>query len=194
MAIHDDQRDSDAPEEERADDSADRAGADERAAVGADGEASEQAEGAAADLATTDVAASMGTTRYVHAAFFSAGILAAYVSGKLVYALWNTLAAWPEAVRAVPQLLSYSEDERASIGLAIGAVVGVVGTFRIYRRDGVRAWADEVAVELSKVTWPEKDAVTSGTVVVVVASLIATAYIALLDKFWGFLTDLVYRA
>jgi preprotein translocase subunit SecE len=49
-------------------------------------------------------------------------------------------------------------------------------------------------MELAKVTWPNKKEVTSGTVVVVVASIIATIYLTLLDRFWGFVTDLVYRA
>jgi hypothetical protein len=30
--------------------------------------------------------------------------------------------------------------------------------------------------------------------VVLVASLVATAYVALLDRFWGYLTNLVYGA
>ena len=34
----------------------------------------------------------------------------------------------------------------------------------------------------------------NGTVVVLVATAIATAYVALLDRFWGFLTHLVYGA
>lgn len=187
MAIHDDQRDSDPPEEERTDDPTDEAGSA--------GERADEADAAGpAELAASDAAATLGTTRYVHAAFFAAGILAAYIAGHVVVSLWNSLAAWPEAVRAVPQLLAYSEDERASIGLGVGGVAGLVGTFRTYRKESVRTWADEVATELSKVTWPEKEAVTNGTVIVIVASLIATAYIALLDKFWGFLTDLVYRA
>jgi preprotein translocase subunit SecE len=51
-----------------------------------------------------------------------------------------------------------------------------------------------VAGELSKVTWPNRETVTNGTIVVVIASMIATAYVALLDKFWGFVTNLVYGA
>ena len=53
---------------------------------------------------------------------------------------------------------------------------------------------NEAAVELAKVTWPNKKEVTNATVVVVIASLIAVVYLALLDRFWGFVTDLVYRA
>ena len=34
----------------------------------------------------------------------------------------------------------------------------------------------------------------NGTIVVVVASLVSTIYLALLDRFWGFVTNLVYGA
>jgi preprotein translocase subunit SecE len=155
-----------------------------------DEEAVEQAEPGEPDESTTP--ASLGATKYVHAAFFVAGIIGAYLSGKLLGTLWNNLAEWPTAVRAVPHLLRYAEDERETIAMAAGALVGVIAVIQTYRKEHIRRWADEVALELSKVTWPAKDTVTNGTVVVVIASMIATVYIALLDRFWGFLTTLVY--
>ncbi len=132
--------------------------------------------------------------KYVHAAFFSAGILIAYLSSKLLALIWNELAEWPAATRAVPQLLRYAEDDRANIMLVAGAVIGIVAVIQTYRKEMIRHWADEVAGELAKVTWPTRDIVTNGTIVVVVASFIATAYIGVLDRLWGFLTNLVYGA
>ena len=61
-----------------------------------------------------------------------------------------------------------------------------------YRTERIRGWANEVALELTKVTWPNRDMVTNGTIVVVIASMIATVYVTLLDRFWGYLTQLVY--
>jgi preprotein translocase subunit SecE len=75
-----------------------------------------------------------------------------------------------------------------------GAVLGVVGVLQAYRREGVRTWADEVATELSKVSWPNREAVMNGTLVVIVASAIAAVYVAVLDRFWSFLTTWVYGA
>ena len=138
--------------------------------------------------------ADLGTQKYVHAAFFASGMLIAYLGGKILSTIWNLVAEWPDAVRAVPQLLLYGEEERGSIMLAVGALLGVVAVIQVYRKPHIRQWADEVASELSKVTWPEKDTVTSGTVVVVVTSIVAAVYIALLDRLWGFLTTLVYGA
>jgi preprotein translocase subunit SecE len=56
----------------------------------------------------------------------------------------------------------------------------------------VRAWADEVAAELAKVVWPSRKDVTNSTFIVIVASTIATVYLALLDRLWAFITNIVY--
>lgn len=137
---------------------------------------------------------SFGSERYVHAAFFVAGILAAYLSAKTIGMAWNSLAAWPDAVRAVPQLVGFAEEQRESYSLAVGAGIGTLVVVQSYRKESVRTWAGEVAAELSKVTWPTREAVMNGTLVVVVASTLATVYVTILDKIWGFLTTLVYGA
>jgi preprotein translocase subunit SecE len=63
---------------------------------------------------------------------------------------------------------------------------------QIYRREGIRQWADEVAAELAKVSWPNRETVVNGTIVCVVATALAAVYVAILDRFWSFLTTLVY--
>jgi preprotein translocase subunit SecE len=136
----------------------------------------------------------VGVERYVHAAFFSLGILVAYIGGKILLSAWNSLADWPLAVKSLPFLIQFGEDERATITLVIGAVVGVLLVLRYYRRPTVRSWATQVAGELARVTWPSKEKVTNGTIVVLVAGAVATLYIALLDRLWGYLTNLVYGA
>jgi preprotein translocase subunit SecE len=139
-------------------------------------------------------AAHLGATKYVHAAFFGAGMLGAYLSGKILFSVWNSLAEWPTAARALPFLLRYAEDDRETYTMIVGAIIGVISVIQTYRKEHIRRWADEVATELSKVTWPTKDTVTNGTIVVVAATAIATVYITLLDRLWGFLTNLVYGA
>jgi preprotein translocase subunit SecE len=180
--------------EEAADDAADEA--DERTSSDEiEAEASEDdAEDEDEERDGTTPANVGAALKYVHAAFFSAGILIAYLSSKVLAAAWNELAEWPTATRALPQLLRYAEDDRANIMLAVGAAVGIVAVVQTYRKELIRRWADEVASELAKVTWPTRDIVTNGTIVVVVASFIATAYIGVLDRLWGFLTNLVYGA
>lgn len=136
----------------------------------------------------------LGIRRYVHAAFLALGILFAYVGGKFVELTWNNLADWPDAVQRLPVLVAYPEETRESISLVAGAVLGAAIAIRLYAKASVRGFADEVANELSKVTWPNREAVLNGTVVVIVASAIATVYVAVLDRFWSFLTTLVYGA
>ncbi len=139
-------------------------------------------------------ASTLGSERYVHAAFFVAGILAAFIASKTVVLAWNSVAAWPAAVHAVPALVSYGEEQRDSIGLVAGAAIGTLTVIQAYRKENVRTWANEVAAELSKVTWPTREAVLNGTVVVVVASALATVYVTILDRIWSFLSTLVYGA
>jgi preprotein translocase subunit SecE len=139
-------------------------------------------------------ATSLGSDRYVHAAFFVGGLLLAYLASKTLVLAWNSLAGWPAAVRAVPQLVSLAEDERDSYGLVAGGVIGALTVVQAYRKEHVRTWAKEVAAELSKVTWPTREAVLNGTLVVVVASTLATVYVTILDRIWSFLTTLVYGA
>ena len=141
-----------------------------------------------------EAVSTLGSERYVHAAFFVAGILAAYIASKTLVLCWNSLANWPAAVRAVPALVSYGEEQRDTVGLVAGAGVGALTVVQAYRKETVRTWANEVAAELSKVTWPNREAVLNGTVVVVVASAIATVYVTILDRIWSFLTTLVYGA
>jgi preprotein translocase subunit SecE len=138
--------------------------------------------------------AQLGVTKYVHAAFFAAGIAVTYVTGKVLELLWNALAAMPSVAQHARWLLLEREDERPTYTMAIGALVGIISILQIYRRPAVRQWADEVASELSKVHWPDKEVVQNGTVVVIVASLFATLYVGLLDRFWIFVTTLVYGA
>jgi preprotein translocase subunit SecE len=119
---------------------------------------------------------------------------AAYVSGKMLEATWNTLASWPAATAHVPFLLRYREDERPEFTMVAGLIIGVCFGVWLSRQSNVRRWADDVAGELAKVHWPNREIVQNGTLVVVIAGLFATIYVGLLDRFWVFVTTLVYGA
>jgi preprotein translocase subunit SecE len=156
---------------------------------------SDRPDGSGADGDGTDGTPSqLGATKYVHAAFFAAAILAAFLASKMLTSAWNRLAEWPAAVRLLPALLRYGEGERGTFGMVGGVLVGGIVLWQIYRRRNIRDWADEVAIELSRVTWPTREQVTNGTIVVLVASAVAAVYVALLDRLWAFVTTLVYGA
>jgi preprotein translocase subunit SecE len=145
--------------------------------------------GAPADL---PAAAQLGSTRYVMAGMFLAAMAVAYVLGKLLGAVWAKLAEALWFQTRFEALARVGEDERTEYTTILGGVVAIALAFRMYRRADVRRWTDEVASELSKVTWPDKAEVTNSTVIVIVASTFATTYLAVLDYFWGFVTRLVY--
>jgi preprotein translocase subunit SecE len=128
----------------------------------------------------------------VHAAFVGAALLVTYITGQVVALIWNSLAAWPVALQYVPQLVRYDESVRGDVGLVVGAIVGVITVVNLYRRPVIRSWANDVAAELTKVTWPDRDAVTNNTIIVIVASVAAMLYVAVLDRFWSFATGLIY--
>jgi preprotein translocase subunit SecE len=186
MAKDDEDETRNPSEEESSTETSADAGAEE-----ASMESSEQAIETADD---EGAASALGATRYVHAAFFLAAIIGAYVTGKLLGLIWSEVAQWPAAVRAIPQLVAYGEEQREGICLGVGAAIGTLMVIQSYRKPSVRGWADDVASELSRVTWPSRETVLNGTIVVVLASTIATVYVTILDRFWSFVTTLVYGA
>lgn len=133
-----------------------------------------------------------GTARYVHAAFIGAGLLVAFLAGRSLAMAWNALAEWPALVRLVPALIQYDEEARQNFSSLLGGIIGLLIVVQIYRKPRVRGWADDVATELAKVVWPSKEVVTNGTLIVLAASAIATVYVFVLDRFWAFVTHLVY--
>lgn len=163
----------------------------------ADGEASEQSavvqgdtEGAEAEGDGTP--AQLGIERYVLAAFFAFGMLIAYITGRLIHGVWAYVsnAAWFN--RTLPALASIGDEEKTTYGMVIGGIVALIAVLRLYRNPEIRTWADEVATELTKVKWPTRKDVTSSTLVVITATTVATIYLTLLDRFWGFVTSIVY--
>ena len=139
-------------------------------------------------------AAQLGATRYVMAGFFITGVAAAFVIGKLISAIWAKIAETNWAQTSAQFLARVGEEERGEYTTVVGGIIAVSLALYAYRRPDVRLWTEEVSSELSKVTWPSKSDVTNNTIIVLVTGALATAYFTLLDRFWGFVTNLVYRA
>lgn len=154
----------------------------------------EQADATGSDLAEMDSAApqQLGVQKYVLAGFFAAAIVVAYLSSNIVLAAWNAAANNAWIASNLTFVNRVAEDDRGSLAMLAGALIGALVAVRAYRREQLRTWINEVASELTKVTWPDKKEVTNSTVVVVLASAFTTVFLALLDRFWGFVTNLVY--
>lgn len=142
-------------------------------------EAEDEEESDAEDEA---VLVQLGYRRYVYAAYMAFAMLVAFLVAKVTHTTWYRLGQWK------PQL-GEPQDE---LLFPIAAVVGVVVALYYWRKTATREYVNEVAEELSKVTWPSRKEVTNSTTVVVFTTLFATAFFALMDRFWGFVTDHIY--
>ncbi|WP_437928254.1 preprotein translocase subunit SecE [Sorangium sp. So ce291] len=137
-------------------------------------------------------AAQLGTERYVLAGFFASGMLLAYLLGKVVHGVWATLSNKDWFSRTLPTLAAVGDDDKTTYGMVVGGVIAIVVVLRMFRNAELRTWSDEVAAELAKVKWPTKKEVTNATFVVIATTTVATLYLALLDRFWAFVTNIVY--
>ena len=124
----------------------------------------------------------MGTRRFVFAAYFAGAIGIAFILSKVIDLGWQRLEEYSPSVG----------DPRDEIVMPLAALAGVLAAVYFWRRTRARQLVEEVATEMSLVTWPTRTEVTNGTVVVIVTTLVSTVFFALMDKFWGFVTNLVY--
>jgi preprotein translocase SecE subunit len=136
------------------------------------------------EIEEVDAPVQLGGQRFVYAAYFAGAIAVAFLLSKATSYAWMRLSLWK------PQI-GEPHDEMV---MPIAALVGAAVAFYYYRDDKTRTMAEEVASELGKVTWPSRDEVQNSTFVVVITTLIATTFFALMDRFWGFVTNLVYGA
>jgi preprotein translocase subunit SecE len=137
-------------------------------------------------------AAQLGSDRYVLAGFFAAGMLGAYVLGRAVQSAWISASNKDWFAQNFARLAAVTDDDKGMYGILIGGIVALVVVYRTYKKPEVREWSDEVAAELAKVVWPSRKDVTNSTFIVIVASAVATIYLALLDRLWAFVTNIVY--
>jgi preprotein translocase subunit SecE len=78
-----------------------------------------------------------------------------------------------------------------TMSLIAGGITLVLAT-ALYRNDRVHGLANEVAVELKKVTWPSAKEVRAATIVVLVMALLSALILSLFDVVWSNLTELIY--
>jgi preprotein translocase subunit SecE len=128
--------------------------------------------------------AQLGFQRFVYAAYFAGGIAVAFMLSKAISYGWTRLSLWKPTI-------GEPHDE---VVMPVAGLIGALVAFYYYRDEKTRTLAEEVASELGKVSWPTRDEVVNGTFVVVVTTFIATVFFALMDRFWGFVTNLVYGA
>ncbi|GAB5542645.1 MAG: preprotein translocase subunit SecE [Sandaracinaceae bacterium] len=120
-------------------------------------------------------AKTLGMERWVQFAFVVIAILTFYLSDKLISFVWG-----------------YFAEPEGTLVSGVAAIIGILTGFLLYRHPKVRPLADEVAGELSKVTWPTRQETWRNTIVVIITSIIAAAYLGIFDSIWSAFTDLIY--
>jgi preprotein translocase subunit SecE len=138
--------------------------------------------------------ANLGVQRYVLAGYFAGGMVFAYVLGRALHAIWAFASNKDAFALNLPSLAAVPDETKLTYSIVFAGVVSVVLVARLLRDPEMRVWTDEVTAELLKVKWPSKKDVQNSTVVVIATSVVATAYLFLLDHFWGFVTNLIYGA
>jgi preprotein translocase subunit SecE len=124
----------------------------------------------------------LGARRFVYAAYFAGAIGIAFLSSKVLDFAWLKVQSYKPAIG----------EPRDEVVMTLAALIGAGAAVYYWFRTRARELAEEVAAEMSKVTWPSRTEVTNGTVVVIVTTIVSTVFFALMDKFWGFITNLVY--
>jgi preprotein translocase subunit SecE len=124
----------------------------------------------------------LGARRFVYAAYFAGAIAIAFISSKALDFAWLKLQNYQPSIG----------EPRDEIVMPLAGAIGAGTALYYWYRTRARQLAEEVAAEMSKVTWPSRTEVTNGTVVVIITTIVSTVFFALMDKFWGFVTNLVY--
>jgi preprotein translocase subunit SecE len=119
----------------------------------------------------------------VYAAYFAGAIGVAFILSKFGEYVWHLLSQ---------KWLPTIGEPKGELIMPVSALIGAFVAVYYYRQTRTRELAEEVASELSKVTWPKRQEVMNSTAVVIFTTAFSTVFFALMDRFWGFLTNLVY--
>lgn len=118
-----------------------------------------------------------GIDRYIQAAFAVLALVLFWLLQQSIMQVWN-LFTEPNVV----------------IATAAASIAAIVGALALYRHERFNQLAREIAVELSKVTWPTREETQVSTVVVIVTSVVAAIFLGVFDTLWSAITDLLYTA
>ena len=162
-----------------------------------DDEDAERDEGADDDDESDEepMAVALGIQRYVGFAFVALWLVVGFIVSRALREGLGELNAWPaftnkaaqsKAIAAFTAIPNEGEFlSLANLSMALGATIGGLIALHYYRRQ-------DVADEVSKVKWPTRKEVGNYTVIVIAGSALLTAYLTLLDRFWSFVTNLIY--
>jgi preprotein translocase SecE subunit len=92
----------------------------------------------------------------------------------------------------VTHVLDTAWEGHDNVSILAGIGAGLVATVLAWRSMRLRTLAQETIDELAAVTWPSRDETTTATTVVLSTSAVAAVIIFFLDRFWNWITDVIY--
>jgi len=117
----------------------------------------------------------MGNTKWVHLMFALGGLVLAYLLVQTTEWIWG-----------------YFAKPKDFIVLPVGFVAAVVITLRYWRNKETFTKAQDIMMELMKVTWPTRKETSAATVVVIITVIIFSIFLGLFDMLWSWATSIIY--
>lgn len=127
----------------------------------------------------------LGVQKYLYTGYFVAGCIIAWLVNNIIEKIWG------ESRTRVN--LRFTTVDLGTIAIVVGVLAGLAAVVFAWKNERIRTLAQETVDELARVTWPSRQETYGATVVVIVTSMISAAVIFVLDRFWSWLTDLIYR-
>jgi preprotein translocase subunit SecE len=112
----------------------------------------------------------------VHLMFLVGGIVTFYLTQWTIDWIWGYFVTQPSELYVT----------------VIAGAFALTLAIWLYRSDRIYTLANEVSVELSKVTWPTPKEVRAAAIVVIIMAIIAATILGLFDFVWSSLTEVVY--
>mgnify|MGYP001544377057 CR=1 FL=1 len=124
----------------------------------------------------------MEVSRYTNLTYALGFILALLTLNKAVAAIW-------EGFEKLPDIGIVGNTITLSNLIAVLLAAGL--TLYMYKKEGYRTYVSEVMLELKKVTWPGWDETKRSTLVVILFTVVLSAFLWGSDQFWKYLTDFI---
>jgi preprotein translocase subunit SecE len=113
--------------------------------------------------------------KWTHVMFAVAGIILAWLLAKCGDWAWGY----------------FGKPNSFLIGTGAFVVASLV-TLAAWKNEQVFTLAGEVTSELKKVTWPTRKETLHSTVIVIVTTIVAAAFLGIFDGVWSWVTRLIY--
>ncbi len=124
----------------------------------------------------------MTISKWVNLIYACGAILAYITFSKTLEWIW---AIWGSSLPVNQQIIGNTLTLTGLI--ALGLTVAL--TLYFYRKPGAFSYLGEVVSELQRVTWPSIDETKRSTLIVIVFTIVLSAYLAVFDWVWKLVTD-----